>query len=361
MTNPTRADRKQKQKRLAAIRALKGLIFCAIAISLLIVANAVMHPGHRPFDSWPAYSNLPDDSVQILVVGNSHAFATFAPMQMWDEAGVTSWVLGSGSTTVEQRLTMLQAGLKEQSPQVVLFELWIPDQEESQRPEVQTALYSQLPLSSYKIQGLMRDVPAENFWRYTIPLVQNHSRWDDLIHADFEIFDQDEPRVSGGARPLVADINNRAEIQFPPIAEPAELDPFVADQLEILPAVIEACEQAGADLIFLFTPVASDEMMARILGIRQAMANTPHVSDIRVADMNQFAQSDMGLTADDFYDPGHLYLWGMQAATSWLYQEVIRFHTDDIQPPQPEVAQWWDNQAVHWNSMQSEWLTELEF
>jgi len=341
----------QKQITANLIKALKGLLFSAIVVALLFVTDAVMRPEFRPFDSWPALNELPHDSVDVLMVGNSHAYTMFAPMQLWDEQGVTSWILGSGSITVEQRLTMLQAGLRTQSPELIIFELWMPGEEESQREAVQTALYTQVPLSSYKVQGLLRDVPPEAFWENAIPLIRNQSRWNELTRADFEIFNQQSPMTSGGAHPLVFEIDNRDEIEFPAFAEAEELDPFVIGQIKALPQVVEVAEEAGADLVFVFAPVASDEKLGQILGTRQMMAQMPELARTRVVDMNDFAESDMGLTHEDFYDPGHLFLWGMRETTSWLYQEVIRFHTADLPGPSEEVAQWWDTQAQHWNKM----------
>jgi len=315
-----------------------------------------MQPNTRPFDSWPAYNTLPEDSIEVLVVGNSHAFATFAPMQLWDDTGTTSWVLGSGSTTIEQRLLMLEIGLETQSPDVVLFELWIPELEESQRSEVQTSLYTQLPVSSHMVRGLLRDVPAESFWRYTIPLVQNHSRWDEIIYEDFNFLTADEAKFTGGARPLVTDINNRDDIQFPPVANRAEPDPYIAEQVAILPRVLEVSEAAGTQLIFLFTPVADNEIMTRIEDTKRAIAQTPELADVPLVDMNESAAVQMGLTSDHFYDEGHLYLWGMWAATTWLYNEVIRAYLNEDLVHGAEVVRWWDSQAAHWNDMQDEWV-----
>ncbi|MCL2403876.1 MAG: hypothetical protein FWC86_06600 [Coriobacteriia bacterium] len=356
----TRADHKRQKKRFAAMRVFKGLLFCTIAALLLFATNEIMRPEHRPFDSWPAYSTLAEDSIEVLVVGNSHAFATFAPMQIWDEANTTSWVLGSGSTTIEQRLLMLEIGLKTQNPDVVLFELWIPEQAESQRSEVQTALYSQLPLSTHKIQGLLRDVYPEFFWRYTIPLVQNHSRWDELTHEDFKIFFTDDRNFTGGARPLVTDIDNRDNIQFPPSAIPVEPDPYIAAQVAVLLCVLEASEAAGTQLILLFTPVADNEILGRIEDTKQAITHTPELAEIPMVDMNESAASQIGLTSDHFYDEGHLYLWGMHAATNWLYHEVISYYLNREQEHSSEVTQWWDEQAAHWNEMQLEWLQSAE-
>ncbi|MCL2606734.1 MAG: hypothetical protein FWD93_05595 [Coriobacteriia bacterium] len=351
-----RADHKRKKSQRTKKRLCKGLLFCTVAALLLFATHLIMQPGHRPFDSWPAYNSLPENSVDVLVVGNSHAFATFAPMQLWYENSTTSWVLGSGSTTVEQRLLMLEIGLETQSPDVVLFELWIPEAEESLRPEVHTALYSQLPLSMHKIRGLLRDVPAESFWRYVIPLVQNHSRWDELTSEDFQISLQESRNVTGGARPLVTDIDNRDDIQFPPTAKLPKSDPYIKQQVEVLTRVRELSAATDTQLIFLFTPVADNEIMGRIEYTKQAIAQTQELSDVPVVDMNDIVVSQLGLSSDHFYDEGHLYLWGMWAATSWLYDEVISLYVDESREYSPEVVQWWDEQAAHWNEMQAEWL-----
>lgn len=332
------------------IRIVKCLLFCLLLAFVLVGLNLVLKPVPNPYHPWHAYQQLEENSIDVLVIGNSHAYTAFAPMQLWESSGITSWVLGAGATNTQHKTTLLEQGLKTQQPQLILFELWMPDDTETQRPEVANALYAHFPFGLHKAKSVLRDSPPEDFWNNFLPLIQNADRYAEVSRRsfDFLLMEGSEYRkVTGGATPLTGLSGRAADIQFPPFEIPVEIAFDMRDEFAQLERAVYLAEKSGAEIIFFFTPVASDRALSVIEEIRFELYDAPKLADVRLIDMNDFA-SDLQLSFEDFFDPEHLQLWGMRRATAWIEAEIIVPSLNERRNYSQETIEWWDAQSAHW-------------
>ena len=101
------------------------LIFCG----LLIVASGVLYPKHNSERFDRAYQNArgfyaeTPDSIDVLVVGNSDAYAAFSPMELWNQCGYTSYVCAEPCQTVAQAVKILQEALSCQKPKQIILDV----------------------------------------------------------------------------------------------------------------------------------------------------------------------------------------------------------------------------------------------
>lgn len=63
-----------------------------------------------------------DNSLQVLFLGDSEAFSSFSPMEMYNRHGFTSFVLGSAGQQLHYTNYLLKRTLKTQKPKVVILE-----------------------------------------------------------------------------------------------------------------------------------------------------------------------------------------------------------------------------------------------
>ncbi|MEE1333043.1 MAG: hypothetical protein U0K47_00470 [Erysipelotrichaceae bacterium] len=62
------------------------------------------------------------DSIDVLVIGDSEAFSSFSPLQVYHYTGITSYVAAQPSQTMAEMKHMLHVGLSTQHPHVVMLE-----------------------------------------------------------------------------------------------------------------------------------------------------------------------------------------------------------------------------------------------
>ena len=68
------------------------------------------------------FHNLPEDSMDIIVLGSSHAQYSYVPAYMYQDTGLYSYVLGSACQPYEVSYEMLKEALKTQNPELVVME-----------------------------------------------------------------------------------------------------------------------------------------------------------------------------------------------------------------------------------------------
>ena len=62
------------------------------------------------------------DTIDVLVIGDSESYTSISPLQIWRNTGCTVFVGGQSGQTMNETLTMLETGLHNQKPKVVLME-----------------------------------------------------------------------------------------------------------------------------------------------------------------------------------------------------------------------------------------------
>ncbi|HJF66080.1 MAG TPA: hypothetical protein K8U77_08225 [Slackia equolifaciens] len=64
----------------------------------------------------------PSNSLDVLFVGDSEAYSSFSPLDMWNRHGFTSYVCSSPAQKTSYSFVLLRRALQGQSPKVVVFE-----------------------------------------------------------------------------------------------------------------------------------------------------------------------------------------------------------------------------------------------
>ena len=75
-------------------------------------------------DYGTSFHSLPNDTMDVIVLGSSHAQYSFVPPFFFEDTGLSSYVLGSACQPLEVSYEMLKEALKTQSPQLVILEVY---------------------------------------------------------------------------------------------------------------------------------------------------------------------------------------------------------------------------------------------
>ena len=98
---------------------VRALAFGCILLVLLLCAQEVLAPKGGCIDGFYAE---PEDTIDVIFLGSSHANAAFAPAQMWREQGFTGYVLYSWSQPMWVSYHYAVEAFKRQTPRVVVLE-----------------------------------------------------------------------------------------------------------------------------------------------------------------------------------------------------------------------------------------------
>lgn len=148
---------------------IKGACFLALLCALMVAASYLFMPknNHKAFgvsDAEMLASGIlgeKEDSIDVLVVGDSEAYSSISPMQIWEERGFRSYLCSTPAQPLYDSYRFLRQALERQSPKVVVLET--------------NAIFRPYKLNDYLLSR------AKNLFS----VLRYHDRWKALKVNDF--------------------------------------------------------------------------------------------------------------------------------------------------------------------------------
>lgn len=102
--------------------------FLLIFVILLIVSSAIFAPKNNTADF--GMTNVTangilgevENSIDIIVLGDSEAYSSISPMEIWNEYSITSYVCSTSAQYISYSEVLLEQALQRQSPKIVILE-----------------------------------------------------------------------------------------------------------------------------------------------------------------------------------------------------------------------------------------------
>lgn len=205
------------------------------------------------------FHRLPENSMDVVVLGSSHAQYSFAPSIFYDETGLYSIVMGSACQPLEVSYQMLKETLKTQSPKFVILEAYtaMPLREICEADVCY--VHAQYMMTGKEKYRTIDFLPKEKADSYRNEFINNHNNWRDVENINdlkVDLRKNKEYYVDG---------NMGYVIQYPqlPITNcwyaksyedvvDVELDEL---DLESLNNIYDLCLENGIQLILYKTPI----------------------------------------------------------------------------------------------------------
>lgn len=109
-------------------RILCMIVFAAGLIGILTASSFVFTPKNNMAEfgmeevSANGILGEKEDSIDILVLGDSEAYSSISPMQIWKDTGFTSYVCATAGQPLDYTVVMMHRAFEKQSPKTVILE-----------------------------------------------------------------------------------------------------------------------------------------------------------------------------------------------------------------------------------------------
>lgn len=277
-------------------RAFKLLIFLLIGALLFVALNLIFTPKWRSTwrstDTITGFYTLEPNSIDTVILGSSQVITGVSPLQLYQEAGIRSYALGTERQPMLASYYLLLDALRTQPKikTVVLevTELFPQCNEPSYRKVFDFMYPSQVKWEGIQdhIQWAKKQDPetAPKLINYLFPVFSYHDRWKELNQDDFTYFLQDRKFLTRGFS-----IQPKKGAKDPGY-EALDIDNLTGfatpdeEALHFLKATISLCQKRNISLLLLKTTRSDWSLeqfntvldLSKEYGVSYLDFNTPH-------------------------------------------------------------------------------------
>jgi len=132
------------------------------------------------------FYELGNNTVDMLILGSSHAFEDFNTGTLWNEYGIASYILGGSCQPMWNTYYYLKEALKTQTPELIVLEGYMVISASKYMDDSRIIKNNYgLHWSRDKIESIKVSSPEERWTEFLLEYVQYHTRYTELSAADF--------------------------------------------------------------------------------------------------------------------------------------------------------------------------------
>lgn len=271
---------------------LKIISFAAVILAIILALSAIVDPantraGVDKFDKVVIDASKEDEnSMDVVVLGDSEAYRSIIPPEMYEKYGFTTYVGASPSQKTYQSCDMLEALLERQKPKVCILE-----------PNVLFINYSLISSVLPKMEK-------------KFPIFKYHNAWKGLVDSDYEYEEVTFSSFKGYR--YTDDIKAAKKTDYMMKTDRKEL--ISSTNLSDFNKICDICEKNNIELLIVRTPSIKTWDYAKYDAVRTLTEE----KDITYIDLN--LDDPLGIDwSKDTYDKGdHLNHYGAVKVTEYL-------------------------------------------
>lgn len=310
---------------------LSGVLFLLGLLLFLILASLFFQPKNNTeshgMEDQRANGILaePEQTIDVLFVGDSVSYCSVIPVQIWRDYGITSYMCGTSLQQLYYTKEFLNKTFETQSPKIVMLEGTPVFNNFMYKENIRTAIEQALPVFRY------------------------HNRWKELgtmpeFETGFKV-EYTNLEVSKGYyySPAieVVDVTEHTE-------ETDEVAGILDDNKKTLIEIIELCEENGAELILYSAPNALTWNPA----VHNALVALAEELGLTYFDMNYMTEEVPIDWSKDTFDGGdHVNYYGAQKVTAYLGEYLAGMNLFEDKRGDERYATWDEAQRVFYETV----------
>lgn len=305
-----------KEKKTAVI--LRRVIF-VVLLALALIFTAKVFERKTLYGEWNytfkigGFSNLPENSVNVVGVGSSHMYCTLDPVHIYEQTGDSYYVLATQQQPVEATYYYVKEALEQQSPDVVIIEAYMFLQDTGAVDEgVAHDAIDPFPdnINKWKMIAEMNTEDAKE--NYYFNFIKYHTRWKELTNSDFDFrYEMQTDPLHGFVFLTDAKESTCTQLSYAGV----EAKALTERNLTYLKRTVELIREHGSEPMVLLAPynTAADDL-AQI----KTLSTFCHSEGIPFLDLN-VEYNQLGIdNASDYYDGGHFNVYGAEKASRYI-------------------------------------------
>ena len=230
---------------------IKSILFLLILFLILLILSRVFIPKNNTIEAGIFKDKIrqagvyaePENTIDVIIVGDSEAYTSFIPLEAWNEYGYTSYACGAPAQKLPEIISNIQQILEKQQPKIILLET--------------NTIHRPAKLKTPLVQIAKR----------ILPIVEYHDRWKSLgINDYFGKIEYTEIEENKGfyLKEKVKPGKNKEHMkETDNVKEVRELNKLYVRTIK------EFCDANGAQLILYSSPSTKNWNMKKHNGIEK--------------------------------------------------------------------------------------------
>jgi len=300
-------------------KIIKSLGGCLITIIITIICICNLGYIVRPIDADGAFAqidtfhNLPENSIDVIVYGSSHAFRGFNVMELYDKYGIGGYNYGFHWQQLNTTKMFLKDSLLTQNPKIVIIETYYAANVVN-KSDMSAQVYYTRYLNNKEDRAdylkMCFEGKPRGYISYFFPLYAFHDNWSSLKESSFSELQYGSNKMlysmgvntwdNGITKEEIPDRSTQEQLAFDELAL-AELD-----------EIVSICKENNIDIIFFTNPYVG------VYQYSEAMHEYANKNGCQYFNMFELI-SEVGINEEtDFNDAGHLNVAGATKVADYI-------------------------------------------
>lgn len=187
----------------------------------------------------------------VIFLGDCEVYANFSPMELYREAGITSYVRGSSQQLIWQSYSVLKETFRYETPKAVVYNVNAMRYDKPVSEAFNRLTIDKMRWSMDKVDIIHSSMmEEESFLSYVFPILRYHSRFDELTGEDFSYLFRRKDNTHNG---FLINKNVKPVESLPTQRRLPSYD-FSEICWEYLDKIRLLCEDNGTQLILIKAP-----------------------------------------------------------------------------------------------------------
>lgn len=338
-----------KTRKREALALTVSLLVLALVLSFL---TRLMTPKQHDFGStWGHYLAEEEDSLDLIFFGSSLVYCDVVPAVLWEETGLTGYVLAGPEQTIPMTYYYVREALNTQSPRAIFVE--ITGMFYNRYTNYTKTNIGQMPWGLNRLRATFTEAEPEVRAGLLFPLLFYHDRWSTLTDDDWNV------TLSGyETDPLAGYTYLDTYCQTDGIYERTVADDPENYQcnLEVLTKIYNLCLDRGVQPVFYVAPTLGRIPEDAMEPLQETIQET--MPEALLLDCNDHFDAIGADETRDFHDTLHYNAAGAEKFSRYLGGWIQKNLALD---PLPERdTDLWESRLEHFSELASQPLSPLE-
>ena len=333
-------------------QTLKNLLGVTVVLvifaTVFVLANMLLQPKYMTdLEEGSFISQYYREAVNhdVIFVGDCEVYANFSPLELYRQAGITSYIRGTSQQLIWQSYYVLKETFRYETPKVVIYNVNAMRYSEPVSEAYNRLTIDNMRWSVDKIGIIQASMTAEeDFLSYVFPILRYHSRFDELTGEDIQYLFREEDNTWNGYQ---------MHTSIKPVgALPAKrvLSNYAFGDIcwEYLEKMRLLCEENGTEFVLIKAPSLYpywyDEYNAQI----EAYAQEHGLKFYNLTECIDEIGLDFSV---DTYDAGlHLNLTGTNKLSAYFAKILVEEHGMTDHRNDPEIAAVYNEKLLRYDA-----------